>query len=435
MKNKLSTASILLTLIGTSAFATNGANSQTLMEEAALLFESHPQLARARNDVRAAEEGVGQAFADFLPELALRGDYGYAITDSPPLRSSGRGTLETDRSTATLELTQKLFTGFRVSADHEAAKISKSIADAALDSTEQNLMFDAASAYLNVLRNIKLQTLAAANEQTIRHQLNLEDERVERGAGIAVDVLFAKARLQIARERRVAFEGDLLNSISRYVQLFDHPPETAEMVVPPSPVGLLPATVEEAVAIALAENPTVVDSELNIDLVDQQKRSAKSAFFPEVDIVGELNAEDDNDGVVGVRRDASILLRAKWDLFSGFRTQAAVAQASFRYAASKDNRSFVARRVTEDVQMAWDDLRTARKRVELLQNAVNIAVEVHEARKKLLEVGKETVINVLDAENEVFSARIAATDAAFDAQIASYRVLLAVGRLGREAFG
>ena len=134
-------------------------------------------------------------------------------------------------------------------------------------------------------------------------------------------------------------------------------------------------------------------------------------------------------------RDASIVLQARWNLFSGFRTRADVAAASHDYLAALDSRNLVARGIVQDVGLAWEQLRTVRQRVELLRNAVTIAAEVHDARRKLREAGQETVINVLDAENEVFNAQIGASDAEYDARIAVYRLILALGRLTPEGLG
>ena len=83
----------------------------------------------------------------------------------------------------------------------------------------------------------------------------------------------------------------------------------------------------------------------------------------------------------------------------------------------------------EQSKLAWQALLTARERLELLENAVNIASEVFESRKKLREAGKETVINVLDAENEVNNAQINYTSAFYDERLAVYQLLLSMGRL------
>ncbi len=104
-------------------------------------------------------------------------------------------------------------------------------------------------------------------------------------------------------------------------------------------------------------------------------------------------------------------------------------QTSYEKSARENDLVQTRRKTEESVRIAWNTLKTAEERVMLLDNAVNIASEVFESRKKLRESGKETVINVLDAENEVFNARINYVSALYDARIAAYEVLRSMGRL------
>ena len=136
--------------------------------------------------------------------------------------------------------------------------------------------------------------------------------------------------------------------------------------------------------------------------------------------------------MIGTRRDYVIKVEARWNLFTGFSTRADVADATFRNLAAVDNHAFVNRKILEDVRLSWDQLATVRERVELLENAVNIASEVYAARQKRRAAGQETLLDLLDAENEVFNAQISAADAAFDARIAVYRMLFAIGRMTPE---
>ena len=99
---------------------------------------------------------------------------------------------------------------------------------------------------------------------------------------------------------------------------------------------------------------------------------------------------------------------------------------------AKDNQRFVMRKVVEQARLSWQALLTVRQRLELLENAVNIATEVFESRKTLREAGKETVINVLDAEGEIFNAQINFAAASYDERVAIYQLLLAMGRLNAQ---
>ncbi len=406
----------------------------SLESEVVELLAKHPQMARARQRMAAADEGIRRRFADFLPTVSIVSDYGYQITDSPTLRNADSSPFTTYPRSSRLTVRQNVFKGFQSESQHEQAKIARALAGIALTSVEQNLLFDGVATYLDVIRRKRLAELSKRNEDIIREQLFLEDERVERGSGISVDVLFAKSRLQIAKERRTVSEGEYLNALATYTKIFNHPADPTNMPIPEIPDSLIPATAAEALEVALAENPTLLDSEKAVDFGKEGIRLAKSPFYPRLDLVGRAEIESNFDGVAGLRRDSSLSLQMSWDLFTGGSTRAETAAAHEGYKISLSERRDTRLNIREDLQLAWDRLHTARARAELLGNAVNIATEVHQARLRLAEVGKDTTINVLDAQSEAFSAKIEATDATFDGHVAVYRLLLAMGRLGPGVF-
>lgn len=435
MKKLVCATALAVVLASSTAlvYPHESAHAQALDDELNVLLKTHPQLKAARQNVAAAEEGVNRAFSEYLPNVRAFADMGYERIDQAARRSAGQDafTTGTARSTS-VTITQTLFNGYRNEADNDTAHLTKGVAEIELVKNTQTVLFEAVSTYMEVLRNGRLIALSTDQEATIKRQLELEDERVRRGSGIAVDVLQSKSRLQVARERRVAFQGALQDSVSRYIQVFGHEPQKPAMVMPPPPLSLLPESLEAGNEIALSEHPDVINADTRVDLADQTRRLAKSDFYPTVDLVGEWSYEDDLNAVRGTRRDYKAKVQASWELFNGFGTRAAVAESSHQFLSSIDTSNFVQRKVVEELRLAWFGLETARERVRLLQNAVNIAGEVFDARRKLREAGKETVINVLDAENELFNARINLVAAQHDARIAVYRVLLAMGRLTHD---
>jgi len=249
-------------------------------------------------------------------------------------------------------VTQNLFDGERKSAQKESAEFSHALAADTLESALQNVLFEGTNAYIDVLCQLTLVRLAEANERTIAIQLNLEDERVRRGSGIAVDALLAKSRLQLAKEQRVVFEGNMQQAADRFTQVFDKVPSPPAMIDPLPPYRLLPDTFDTAITIALQNNPLVANASRLIDVARANQRIAASGYYPRVDVVGVANWEDDINAVPGIRRDWSVLLRSTWDLFAGFSTLSATAQAASQYASSLNNHVFVNRKVAEEVRLA-----------------------------------------------------------------------------------
>ncbi len=438
MKKRLCAVAVTAALLGTTVFTSvpERAAAKSLQDEVAQLLVTHPQIRAARKNLAASAEGVNAAFAQFLPTVSAFGDFGYERIDSPGRTSAtpDQGPFTTGQARQTsVTMTQTLFNGYLNEANNVNAELTKKSSEITLEETQQGILFEGVSIYLEILRNLRLVQLAAEKEATIQQQFELEDERVQRGAGITLDVLESKKRLQVAKERRVAFEGSLRDSMSRFNQVFGREPVIDDMTMPTPPLGLLPENVESAISAALSSHPAIQNSETRIEIAQEQRTIAKAAFYPTVDIVAEWSYEDDLSATRGSRRDYTAKVQANWDLFSGFATRAGVAQASHNYLSSIDANNFLKRKIAEETRLAWSGLDIARQRVTLLQNAVNIAAEVFTGRRKLREAGKETVINVLDSESQLFDARIQLVSAQHDARISVYRLLSAMGQLNIDS--
>lgn len=411
------------------------AAAQSLSDELQVLADTHPEIAGRRHAVDAAGSEIDRASAGYLPKLDVSTGIGPQYIDSPVTSRAGGGEWTSVAQLAGVHVSQNLFNGFATPAQVQAATLRHEGAVFSLASTRQQVLFEGISAYLEVLRQRRLVELARGSEETIKRQLRLEDERVQRGAGIAVDVLQAKSRLQVAKEQRIAFEGALRAAIGRYLQIFARPPEVAAMAMPPPPLHLLPPDLDDAIAAARADNPALNASLAAVAEAGEARRLARSGHYPSLDLVAGANYEKDTDLVEGVRTDVSVLVRATWTLFDGFATSAATASAAAGYQGSRSDHDALERRVIEAVRLAWHGLETAKERRELLHNGVVIAEQVFEMRRKLRAAGRETAINVLDAEDELTRALIAQTTAEADAALATYRLLAAVGRLDRHHLG
>ncbi len=179
----------------------------------------------------------------------------------------------------------------------------------------------------------------------------------------------------------------------------------------------------------MAENPSVEAAKRTVTLSGEKVNTARSGYFPTLDFVSKIDNSKNRDSIVGRSHDWEFLLQLNWDLFNGFKTQSQVSQAAHDLAASRDTASQAERKASEAVRLAWSQVQTARERVAILENAVNLAYEVWNSRQKMRESGKATVIDVLDAETDITNAQITYLTATFDRKIATYQLLFSLGRL------
>ena len=168
------------------AALTAPATAATLESELANLLYDHPQIRSAMKSLESARKEIDRSKSSYYPTVSATTDTGYELIDSPSERSStdGQGGKPSSRTpyTANLTVSQNLFNGFLTDSQVRTARLNKEISKFELETTRQNTLFSGANAYIDVLRQQRLVELATANEATIQRQLNLEDERVQRGS-------------------------------------------------------------------------------------------------------------------------------------------------------------------------------------------------------------------------------------------------------------
>ncbi|MGB0920107.1 MAG: TolC family protein [Alphaproteobacteria bacterium] len=394
------------------------------------LANTHPDIDRASHRMQVAGANIGRAQSAFYPQLNLTADAGYENIDQTDTILGTDSSLT--RRRAELQARYTLFDADERSARLRAARHAHNFAGLRKNSTIQKLMLEGITAYIDVMKSQALVALSQVSEQNIAQQLKLEDERVERGVGIELDVLFAKARLQQAKERSTALRGTLANAIARYQEIFSHVPNVGAMTVPEVPAGALPRDVEDAINRAKVENVEIRAAEVSALSAEEQITIARADYFPKLDIVGRAAYEQDVEAREGTRKDAAITAEVNWALFRGFDSRNAETAARYTHAASLSEVSSLERQAERNAITAWNEWNTAKKRQSLLQNAVNLVSEVHQARIKQRDAGRETALNVLDAESETFTQRINLAGAQFDRKVSAFNLLFVTGQLTPE---
>lgn len=408
----------------------------SLEAELSAMLVEHPSLKAAQKTTKGTQESIDVAKSGNLPTVAFNADYGYEYITNPSERANSDTKNDSSRmrEVAGLTVTQNLYDGNATTSAIRSARLTSEATKKTEEITEQSLILEGVTAYLNVLKQSSRIKHARENEANIKKQMELENERVRRGSGIGIDVLNAKSRLQTAIEKRVEYEGELAKATDQYIQIFGHAPDLAAMIAPSPPLNYLPESLEDAIEIAVRNNPNVQKSEFDAELADENKRSIEAEYHPTVDLVGSWNFENDKNATIGTRRDYSVLVEANWDLFSGFSTEYSMKKAVYDYSASKDTLSHVTRKIVEATRIAWHTLETSRERLSLVENDVILKDEIFLSTRKQRESGAEgvDVLNVLDREKEVYEAKIKYAELFYDTRQAIYSVLMTTGQLSPE---
>lgn len=403
------------------------ADAQTLQAELEGLTRSNPQILAAQDAVTQAVAAVRKAASGNLPKVTAQTDATYRHIDGPSQRAEENIWSRTGKS-ASVNLTQNLFDGGQTSATLKGAQALQAARELDLEATRQQVFQQGANAYIDVVRFATLVELAAKAEDVVAEALNLEDEKVERGGGTAVDVLQAKTRLQIAKDRAVTLQAQLVDAENRYRQIFGHAPARRQMVDPLLSLSAVPNSLDRAISNALDRNPVLLASQFRLVATNTQQDVARAGYQPSLQAIAGYNWQVDREGDLGTQRDYRIGVQGTWNIFNGFATQASVTDAAAGYSAAVNNRAQIGRKVEEETRLAWSSVHASCARRKLQESAVILADELLDARVKLRDTGRETVANVIDALNNLSNAEINLVNLVYDEKQALNRLAVVLGQ-------
>lgn len=414
-------------------FSQSSLRAGTLSEDLNLLLTTLPSLTAQRQKIQASINAIDEAQSGYYPVLNFTGQAGSNRLSTPAIRDSLDGIETLNHKVATVEIRQNIFNGMQTSNTVESAEYGLEISKISYEQSIQESLLAGTKAYLEVLRNIELLAVSNQKQETIRTQMELEDERVRSGAGVSVDVLQAKSRLQRAKDETFGFERQLSRAVAAFVKSFGFEPDLNAMQDTISDQVLVPASLEQSLEIAKNGNPSINRTVEDAKVVSARLDAARSGYYPNIDLVGSHEWSYDNNGSEGRNTDAKGYVEMNWDLFSGFATKSAVAKMSNNWGEALNNIDTARLKVEEDTRAAWARLEHANKRRQLYDNGTILAEELLIARQQLRDSGKETALGVLDAQNEVFQAKINTIGANYDAKVSALELSQAIGLLSPES--
>jgi TolC family type I secretion outer membrane protein len=403
-----------------------------LQSELIYLRDNHPMLRATGFALTAAEKRETAAKSGWFPKVDIAAESGpEKITTTPyasGVPSPTPQATDLQRKKQSVTVTQNLFNGGKTLATSNIAKIERQMKDADRSATSQEILLEAITAYLNVLKSQMLINLSAINEETTKRQLDMEKQRVERGGGVIVDELQAATRLQIVRERRVVYEQGMRDAVSSYEQVFSKSPDLKVFQDVDIIKSRMPVSVDSAIEDAETSNPRLLAARLATERTYRLISMENAGFMPNVDLVGTHNRERDA-GQLYRKEEDSVLVKMSWNLFSGRETLSRAQAAAYDYRESAEKEKNIGNKTKESVRVAWNQYKKGIERLELLDSAVKTSQGVMRGRKKLRDAGKETALAVLDSEVEHFGLLANKVNAMIDAKMGSYRLLSALGKL------
>jgi outer membrane protein len=331
---------------------------------------------------------------------------------------------------AGVTVSQNLLNGFQTASRTRLAESQVLAARETLRNIEQTVLLNAATAYMNLLRDAGILELQKSNLEVLQEQVRQTNKRLENGNVTATDVSQSEARFNVGRTQLFAAEATYASSRAVYRQVIGLDPGR---LAPASPVDRFsPSTLPAAVSLGIAQNPNVAIAQYNVDVSVQQVKIAEGALYPTLSLQGTVQKNYEQAMTSLQTFNAGGSLQYSVPLFQGGAEYAAIRQAKETQGQKQLDLSVARDQTRMGVMQSWAQLEAAKSSIESTKAQVKSAEAALNGVREEARLGQRTTLDVLNAQQELLNARIAMVVAQRDRLINSYTVLASVGRLAPQ---
>jgi outer membrane protein len=431
-------------------FAATLVHADTLEQALVQAYLNNPTLNSQRASVRATDENVPQALSGYRPRItvsATGGEQSLSSTirvvspnlpanvspNSPATYATQSGYNAPFSTSATI--TQTLYNGFQTANKTREAESQVLAARATLSTAVQNTLLNAATAYMNLLRDTAILDLQRRNVEVLQEQLRQTRDRFNVGEVTRTDVAQAESRLAAGRSQVLTAEANYKSSQATYRQVIGVNPGK---LAPGSPVDRFsPPTLSSAVAVGTATHPSVTSAEYNVDVAEQAVKVAEGALLPTLSVTGNFTKNYEVPGSLNTIEgyQASVLGTLSVPIYQGGAEYSLIRQAKETLGQKRLDLDTARDSVRQTVVQSWGQLDAAKANIDATQAQVQAAEIALDGVRQEARVGQRTTLDVLNAQQELVNARVSLVTAQRDRVVASYTLLAAVGRLSPRVLG
>ncbi len=403
------------------------AEAESLRQALDDTYRANPKIDAERARLRATDEEVPRARAGWLPTIQGTADVGtQSLTTKPATIGAG----DTKPTGYGLNVTQQVFNGFRTVNTVAEAEATVRAGRENLRQVESTTLLDAVTAYVDVVRDISLVRLAENHVTVLTTDLTAAETRRSVREVTKTDVAQARARRAKAVSALDAAKSNLRTSRATYQRVVGHAP--GQLNDPSGKLPAMPKTVEEAIRIAERESPNVVSAQYREQAARHSVDKIWGELLPDVRLEASYQHRSDTSASIGEQESASITGRVNVPLYAGGETQARVRQAKHTHVSRIQEIEQARAETQANTTSAWSRVMSSRAQLKsdtVQVEANRIALEgVREEEK----VGQRTLLDVLNAEQELLSAEAQLLTTKRDLVVAAYSLIASLGRLNAE---
>ena len=399
----------------------------TLKQAVEKTLGTNPDIQIDIREKNARQEEVKQSRAGYLPKIDITAGYGKERSNNSTTRAAGFNDRTLQRGEAGIEITQNIYDGFATKhdIDRQNARV-RSVHFSGLGTSEQTTL-RVIEVYLDVMRQREFLSQSKANFSAHQRTQKQVKARSDAGVGRGSDLDQVNGRLALARTNVIADESNLRDAKTNYMRVVGNMPD--DLSKPEFPAGRLPASLDESVTKAETNHPVLLSAKADVDAAVFQHKASKSTFHPRFDLELGKTWNNNIDGIAESNEDTTAMLRMRFNLLNGGADTARKNQTAQLLEESKEVKNSTHRQVIESIRLSWNAYDAAKTQLGYLKMHNNSSKKTRDAYKKQFEIGKRTLLDLLDTENEYFEAKRAYIKGNYDKLFAQYRIMAGMGLL------
>ncbi|WP_417598899.1 TolC family outer membrane protein [Pararhodobacter oceanensis] len=407
--------------VGLSGLAAFSAQAETLADALVAAYQNSNLLDQNRALLRASDEDVQQAIAALGPVVEF-------VSTAMATRGTSTGYSTTYSMNFALSVSATLFDFGRSRMAVEATREQVLSARAGLVAVEQNVLFDAAQAYMSLFSEMQTVELQRNSVSVIEEQLRAARERFELGDSTRTDVAIAQARLAAARSGLAAAQGNVAVAREQFNLVVGRYPGSLRQ---PPRLPTLPSSLAAAQDIARRFHPAITQAQHQVTAADLATEIAGTQRMGTV--TGGLTAQSTIIGSSSDTDSLSANMRYAVPIYNGGRLNSAERQAVARGEAQRAALHQMVATVQQAVAANWSQLQVARATLAAGDLQIEASQSAYDAVRAEVELGSRTTLDLLNAEQELLDARSARIQASTTVQVAAYALLNSMGQMTVEA--
>jgi outer membrane protein len=425
------------------AMGCRAATADTLEWALVQAYQNNPALNAQRAALRATDENVPQALSGYRPKLSVTSTDGftYSSTLSDTVNqavfpnSVSYSNIARDFGTRGVgaTATQTLYNGFQTANRTRQAESQVMGARETLRVTEQQVLLDAATSYMNLLRDEAILDLNRRNVEVLTEQLKQTRDRFNVGEVTRTDVAQAESRLAAGRSALLGAQSNFVTSQANYRRVIGVDPGK---LAPGTPVDRLsPSVLPVAITQGEQQSPSVLASIYGVDIAELAVKISEGALYPNLGLVANASKIYSPAYNVLKQTTASLLGTLTIPIYQGGAEYSAIRQSKETVGQQRLNLDVNRDQARATVVQSWGQLDAAKAQIEATTAQVNAAEIALNGVREEARVGQRTTLDVLNAQQELVNARVALVTAQHDRVVASYTLLAAVGTLSMQQLG